>query len=87
MFKRLKQDKKSTKNSFKEQKISKDYNIENENTDDVSKLNYSKPPAVKKMPKNDVIFGTTAIKKKKRKISKTKKVSTLGKPGYKKIEF
>tara|TARA_Y100001963_G_C6762887_1_gene440516 strand:+ start:1657 stop:1920 length:264 start_codon:yes stop_codon:yes gene_type:complete len=87
MFKRLKQDKKIKNNSFKEQKVSNNYSLENENKDELSKLNYSKPPPKKKMPKNDEIFGTTAVKKKKKKISKTKKASTLGKPLYKQIKF
>ncbi len=87
MFKRLKQDKKLKNNSFKEQKVSKDYALENENNDALSKLNYSKPPAVKKMPKNTEIFGLTPNKKKKKKSSKIKKASSLGKPLFKQIKF
>jgi len=87
MFKRLKQDKKLKNNSFKEQKVSKDYCLEDENNDALSKLNYNKPPPVKKMPKNKDIFGTTPLKKKKKKTSKIKKASSLGKPLYKRIKF
>ena len=51
MFKPLKQDKKLKNNSFKEQKITKQYDLGKTNQDENSKLNYSKPPAKKKMPK------------------------------------
>jgi hypothetical protein len=87
MFKPLKQDKKVKNNSFKEQKISKPFDLGKVNQDENSKLNYSKPPPKKKMPKNETIFGTTALKPKKKKTSKVKKASSLGKPLFKKLKF
>ena len=37
MFKRLKQDKKIKNNSFKEQKVSNNYSLENENKDELDR--------------------------------------------------